>query len=90
MTEIKILSKPDCHLCDVAKAAVQRACRGYDVNVREVDITQDRALLGRYRFHIPVVFVDGREHCRHRVDEGALGALLSAIVARRSTAPPRE
>ena len=67
MTKVVIYSKPGCHLCDEAKAAIQAAgCEG-KFTLEEVNIETDPDLLRRYRFEIPVVTFDGEEKFRHRL-----------------------
>jgi glutaredoxin len=67
MTKVVIYSKPGCHLCDEAKAAIKAAgCEG-QFTLEEVNIETDPDLLRRYRFEIPVVTFDGTERFRHRL-----------------------
>ena len=74
--KITIYSKPDCHLCEVAKEVVDR-CRGkVDFVLDVVDISQHPELFERYRNDIPVILLDGREIARHFVRERKLLELL--------------
>ena len=67
MTKVVIYSKPECHLCDEAKAAMQAAgCEG-EYTLEEVNIESDPDLRRLYRYDIPVVTLDGVEAFRHRV-----------------------
>jgi glutaredoxin len=55
--EVVLYGRPECHLCDEARALL----RGLDgVRLREVDIDGDDGLLAAYLERIPVVEVDGR------------------------------
>jgi glutaredoxin len=73
---ITIYSKPDCHLCEVAKQVVDR-CRGkVDFALEVVDISQNSTLFERYRDDIPVILLDGKEIARHFVRERKLLELL--------------
>jgi glutaredoxin len=66
MTKVVIYSKPGCHLCEVAKAAIQAAgCEG-QYTLAEINIESDPDLLRRYRYDIPVITFDGVEAFRHR------------------------
>lgn len=78
MIEVRILSRPGCHLCDRAKAVIEEAAVGFDVRIVEVNIQGDAELEGRYGWDIPVVFIDGHEHCRHRVDVDAFRRALGS------------
>jgi glutaredoxin len=57
MREVVLYGRPECHLCDEARALL-RSLDG--VRLREVDIDGDDALLAAYLERIPVVEVDGR------------------------------
>ena len=72
MARITLYGRPDCHLCDDARAALLRVGEPFD----EVDIETDDELFKRYLERIPVVTVDGREAFDFVVDEDALRALL--------------
>ena len=77
MTTLTIISKPDCHLCDVALEIVRRVAAETGADVEVVDIDEHPDLLARYADEIPVTFVDGAQHDYWRVDEGRLRAALS-------------
>ena len=83
MTEIKILTRPECHLCDEAKLAIADGVDGFDVEIVEVDIRDDADLEARYRWDIPVFLIDGEERFRHRVDTEKLRDILATIASRR-------
>ena len=68
MMKVVIYSRPGCHLCDEAKAAIQEADCPSQFTLEEVNIESDPGLLQRYRYDIPVITIDGVEAFRHRVD----------------------
>ncbi len=70
-----LLGKAGCHLCDDARAVLERAGASF----REVDITTDDALHAAYLERIPVVVLDGVERFELFVDEAALRRLLSKV-----------
>lgn len=63
-----IYSRPGCHLCDEAKAAIQKAGRSERFTLEEINIESDEELLRKYKYDIPVVMIDGVEAFRHRVN----------------------
>ena len=67
-----LLGKPGCHLCDDARAVLERV----GATFTEVDITTDDALHAAYLERIPVVTLDGEERFELFVDEEALRARL--------------
>jgi glutaredoxin len=73
-----LYGRPECHLCDDARAALERI--GYPFE--EVDIEADDELLARYLERIPVIALDGVELSDFFVDEVELRARLDARVRR--------
>ena len=66
---VTIYGKPNCHLCDVAFAVVQEVIgSNISVIIEKIDITEDPALLEKYKDDIPVVAIDGQDLFRHQVD----------------------
>jgi glutaredoxin len=78
---ITLYGKPGCHLCQDARAAVQRVIMGRDVRLEEVDVTLDPALHARYGERIPVLEIDGEEVFEYLVDEGVLEGRLDRVGA---------
>jgi hypothetical protein len=81
MTEVVLLGKAGCHLCDEARAEIEsvRAARPFDL--REVDVSLDPVLHARYGERIPVVVVAGREAFEYHVDAAELHRLLDTVSA---------
>ena len=63
-----IYSRPGCHLCEEAKAAIQNAGCSDKFSFEEVNIESDEELLRKYKHDIPVVMIDYVEAFRHRVN----------------------
>ena len=76
MSGLVLYGRQACHLCDDARAALQRIGHPFE----EVDIEADDELLRRYLERIPVVALDGEELYDFFVDEDALRARLQARV----------
>ena len=68
MTSLLLYSRPGCHLCDDARAVIERV----GAHFQEIDITTDDALHAAYLERIPVVVLDGVELFEYFVDEGLL------------------
>jgi glutaredoxin len=73
---VVLYSKPGCHLCDDARAVVERVCTDLGERYDEVDISGSAELTERYGEEIPVTFVDGEQHDFWRVDAARLAAAL--------------
>ena len=63
-----VYSRPGCHLCDEAKAAIASAGCDDGFVLEEINIETSRDLLLKYQFDIPVVLINGVEAFRHRVN----------------------
>lgn len=74
---ITLLSKPGCHLCDDARAVVERVASDVGVGWEEVDITSDPDLQAKWWEQVPVTLVDGVQHDYWRVDEQRLRSALA-------------
>ncbi|GIJ48572.1 thioredoxin family protein [Virgisporangium aliadipatigenens] len=69
MTErVVVYGRTGCHLCDDAKASLERLGVAYT----EVDVDTDPELTAEYGDLVPVITVDGKEHGYWRVDEARL------------------
>ena len=77
---VTLYGKPDCHLCDEARAVLERVRREVPFELEERDITLDDALHRRYLERIPVVAVDGEEAFELFVDEVGLRRRLGRVV----------
>jgi len=74
---VVVLTKPGCHLCDDACAAVARIAADLHVGWVSQDITDDEALMARWAEYVPVIVVDGEVHDWFRVREDRLRAALA-------------
>jgi len=76
---LTLLGKPDCHLCDDARAVVESVLVDHpEVVFEERSILDDPELLAAYVEEIPVVLIDDRVHTIWRVDEARLRSALAA------------
>jgi glutaredoxin len=76
---VTLYGRPGCHLCDDARAALERIRATAPFALREVDITADDDLHRRYLERIPVVSLDGEELFDLFVDEEALRRRLALL-----------
>jgi glutaredoxin len=80
VTTLTIISKPDCHLCDVAREIVETVVADLPedaVDVQELSILDDPALYAQWWEKIPVVLIDDRLHAHWRLSPERLRAALS-------------
>ncbi|MFF2632963.1 glutaredoxin family protein [Microbacterium sp. NPDC058021] len=84
MTTLTIITKPDCHLCDVAREIVDAVVADFPedrVEVAEASILDDPALYEQWWEKIPVVLIDGRLHAHWRVSPDRLRAALTEEIS---------
>lgn len=72
-----LYGKPGCHLCDDARAVIERVCAELGESYAEISILDDPALMERFGEEIPVTFVDGAQHDFWRVDPERLRTALT-------------
>lgn len=69
---LTLITRAGCHLCDVAKEAMDRVSAASGERWAELDVDADTELLREYSDRVPVVLLDGREHGYWRVEEQRL------------------
>ncbi|HMD52607.1 MAG TPA: glutaredoxin family protein [Solirubrobacteraceae bacterium] len=69
MNVITVYSKPDCHLCEEAMAALRGLQPELGFLLTELDITEEDELHRAYFERIPVIELDGEELCEYFLDE---------------------
>lgn len=88
MTSLTLISKPDCHLCDVAREIVDAVVADLpedEVQIEELSILDDPELHSRWWEKIPVVLIDGELHAHWRL---SADRLRTALTTAASTAAP--
>ncbi len=82
MTELTLIGKPGCHLCDEARVVVDEVLAdfGESVSLTELSILDDAALHEQYVEEIPVLLIDGRVHNIWRVDPARLRSALEEVA----------
>jgi glutaredoxin len=77
MNRIVVYTKPGCHLCEDACAAVARIADDIGTTWEARDISGDDKLMAQWAEYVPVILVDGKVHGWFRVDEKRLRAALN-------------
>jgi glutaredoxin len=81
MPVVTLYGKPGCHLCDDARAVVERVREQRPFELEEVDVSLDPVLHSRYGERIPVVELDGEELSEFFVDEESLRERLDRVIS---------
>ena len=74
-----LYGKPGCHLCDDARAVVERVRAEHPFELREVDVSLDPQLNREYGERIPVLALDGEELFEYFVEEAVLVQRLDRV-----------
>ncbi|SDO95174.1 Glutaredoxin [Nakamurella panacisegetis] len=77
MKQVQLLTRPGCHLCDDARAAVAAATRAAGTTFSEVNVDDDRELRAEYGDMVPVVLLDGVQYGYFTIDAIELQAALT-------------
>ena len=78
MIRLTLYGRADCHLCHEMRRVVDEVVGNVDgVDVVEVDVDDDPALVRAYGDDVPVLCVNGVRAFVHRVDAAALRARLA-------------
>jgi glutathione S-transferase len=80
MGRLVLYGRPDCHLCDEARAGLHKLIAGgLPVELEEVNIESDEELHARFLERIPVIELDGEIVSELWLDERALRARLGTL-----------
>jgi len=85
--QITLYTSQTCHLCDEVSRLLERLAPQYDLEIKEVDISGDEALLEAIGGRVPTVEIEGDSLGRLEApfDEAQLRVRLE--IARRSLTP---
>jgi glutaredoxin len=88
LIQLTLFTKPGCHLCEEAKTVVDSVMDKFKsehssespIELMEVNILEDQALLEKYGEEIPVLQINGSTHAYWRIDSERLIAALNELV----------
>lgn len=66
--EVTFYTRPNCHLCLEAKAAIVPLLREFRFTLIEINVDEDPVLVERHGYDVPVIFLGSRKVAKHRVD----------------------
>jgi glutaredoxin len=66
--DVTLYSRPGCHLCEAAKAAIDPLLAEFGATLHEISIEGDAVLTERYGWDIPVLFIGARKAAKHRIN----------------------
>jgi glutaredoxin len=80
---VTLYTRPGCHLCEDAKAAIAPLLREFGATLREVNIDGDAVLTERYAWDIPVLFIGAHKAAKHRVNIAQFRRQLQEALGKR-------
>jgi glutaredoxin len=80
--DVTLYTRPGCHLCEEAKAAMAPLLREFEAVLREVNVDKDPVLREIYGADVPVIFIGPRKAAKHRVDLTQFRRQLQDAVAK--------
>jgi len=90
MWHLTLYSKPQCTLCDEAKSQLAEFAKECAIDLKIVDISQDKALWDKYQFDIPVLLVEGQEAAKHHIGIKKLRVLHKRWTEGKGLPQPQE
>ena len=90
LISLTLLTKPGCHLCEEAKTAVDLAMDKFKsqhfadslIELTEVNILEDQALLEKYGEEIPVLQINGATHAYWRIESERLELAIRQLLTK--------
>ncbi|MCC9195593.1 glutaredoxin family protein [Arthrobacter sp. zg-Y820] len=76
--DLLLLTRPGCHLCEAARAVLERIRADLAISWREQSIEGDAELTSRFGEEIPVLLIDGVQRDFWQLDEARIRRLLGA------------
>lgn len=77
---LTVYSRAGCGLCDELLAGLRALCADQPVQIQVEDVDADPVLRRRYGLDVPLLFAEGEELCRHRLDTSAVQTWLESIT----------
>ncbi len=74
---VVLLTRPECHLCEDARAVLMRVTADLGLTWRELSVDEAPDLGARFAEELPVLFIDGVQRDFWSIDEGRLRRLLA-------------
>jgi len=76
---VRLMERPECGLCEETLATLRRLSRRMPLDIEQVDVTRDAALLDRYVVRVPVLVVRDVELDVAGIDDAAIARWLDEV-----------
>ena len=86
--DLTLYTKPGCHLCEEALEAIdlvvseikEKNSNDVQIELQELNILEDEALLAAYADEIPVLHINGETHAYWRIDKDRFREALEKLL----------
>ncbi len=85
MILVELYSKEECHLCEEARAVLEKVRRDIPFSLREIKLHPGDEHFEEYSMMVPVVHINGAQTFNFRVNEGILRAKLRQAAEEQRT-----
>ncbi len=79
MILVELFSKDECHLCEQAKAVLEKVRGDIPFTLKEIKISPGDAEFESYKESVPVVLINHEPAFRYTIDEETLRRRLRAL-----------
>ncbi|GAA4117484.1 glutaredoxin family protein [Enteractinococcus coprophilus] len=79
--DLKLLTKPECHLCAAARQTMDEVTSEYNIGWQEISTTDHPQLAEQFAEEIPVLFVDGKQRDFWVIDPARMRVMIEAGLA---------
>lgn len=76
LPRLRLLSKTPCPLCDQLKSQIIPYLNRCTLEAVDITAPQNKHLKDLFQYDIPVLFLEAKFVCKHRLDESALERAL--------------
>ena len=85
MILVELYSKEDCHLCDEAKAVLEKVKSEIPFTLKVIKLIPGEANFEEFKEDFPVVYINKRYAFKHRLNEMRLKIRLQQIATDRQS-----
>ncbi len=79
IVKVVLYTKPGCPLCERTEGILLLLSGLVEIDLEYIDISSDYSLFQKYQYDIPVLFVNGEEIARHRMNREKFLNLIRSI-----------
>ncbi|HJF13587.1 MAG TPA: glutaredoxin family protein [Enteractinococcus helveticum] len=76
--DLKLLTKPQCHLCAAAKQTMDEITSEYNIGWQEISTTDHPELAEQFAEEIPVLFINDKQRDFWVIDPARLRLMIEA------------